>query len=413
MATEVNTGKKLKLIETDDINKVPFEEGQYIIVDDGMVYYDPTIGSSITDRMCLTPKQEVDVYVRSNNLTDEYYLSLQTKPHNGDLVVIKDLIEGTRNYIYSIYLYNDNEEDTNSSEWVKLTGSYSADNVYFDKDIVITTEIPGIELENGRKVINAVGKNVTEIFDAIFAPEKNPTITQPSIEISFPEAGAYELGTIITPTYDLNLNPGSYQFGPETEVIANSYKAVSSSNVTKSGKSGSFSQLTVNVGTNFYITATISHSSGTIPKTAKGDEFISGQIKAGTIQKVSPAITGYVEGLYFGTDSTKALTSNNVTSAYIRNLNKTRKGYENTDVDMIVPVGTKSIILACPEDSAGISKVFNHTANCDMAEAFGTPFRIKVNGNSTSSSYAKYYNVWIYTPAEPYEIAAKLTISRI
>ena len=58
-----DTGAVFELIETDNINKVPFKVGQYIIVDDGMVYYDPTTGSSINDRACLTPKNEVDINV--------------------------------------------------------------------------------------------------------------------------------------------------------------------------------------------------------------------------------------------------------------------------------------------------------------------------------------------------------------
>lgn len=413
MATDVNTGKKLKLIETDDINKVPFAEGQYIIVDDGMVYYDPTTGTSLEDRICLTPKHEVDTYERTNNRADEYYLSLQTKPIIGDLVIIKDLIPNTTKTVYTIYIYNNNDEDTNTAEWCKLTGSYNADNVFFDKDITITIPIDGIDLVNGRKTIASTGKSVTEVMDAIFAPEKNPTITKPSVILSFPEGKAYEIGTKVTPTYELELNPGEYEFGPETGVAANSYKVVSSNNVTKTTRTGSFSTITVSESTNFYIDASITHSSGVNPLTAKGEIYSNGKISAGTVTIESEHITGYVNGLYYGcSDDIK--NSTNITSSFIRNeLNSIKKGYTAEDVDMIVPVGTKSIMIACPVDSNGITKIYNHTANCDMTEAFGAPIVVKVNGNSTYDLYARNYNVWVYTPAEPYEIAAKLTITTL
>ena len=91
MTNEISTGKMLKLIETDNVYKVPFNAGQFIIVDDGMMYYDSTVGESLDDRICLTPKHEVDICIRENDLTDEYYLSLHTKPIIGDLVIIKDL----------------------------------------------------------------------------------------------------------------------------------------------------------------------------------------------------------------------------------------------------------------------------------------------------------------------------------
>ena len=278
MINNINTGKKLKLIETDDINKVPFEEGQYIIVEGGMVYYDPTSGHSLEDRLCLTPKYEIDIYERTNNKSDEYYLSLQTKPIIGDLVIIKDLIPNTTKYTYTLYVYNDNEEDTNTTEWCKLTGSYTTDNIFFDKDITITLPLEGIDLVNGRKTIPSTGKNINEVMDTIFSPDKNPTITQPSMILSFPQGGTYEIGTSITPTYELNLDPGKYEYGPETGVVANSYKVISSSNVTKNTKTGSFSTITVSESTDFYINASIIHSSGVIPLTVKEEEYITGKI---------------------------------------------------------------------------------------------------------------------------------------
>ena len=411
---EVNTGKTLKVIETDDINKIPFDGGQYIIVDTGMVYYDPTTGTSVENRVCLTPKQEVDVYTRDSGKTDEYYLGLQTKPINGDMVVIKDKIANTGKFTYSVYVYNNNDEDTNSEEWVKVTGSYVASNIYFDKEIVITTGLDENEYENGKKVIDAAGMSLTEVMDAIFSPEKNPIIEQPSVIIDFPQAGAYEIGASVTPSYEISLDPGNYQFGPDTNVKANSYKVLSSNGVTKSSKTGSFSTIKITESTNFYFDANISHSSGTIPVTIKGEPYTAGQIKAATITAESKHITGYVNGLYYGCSDTK-VSQSDIDSDFIKDLYKLGKGHEECDVDFVVPVGTESIIIACPVDSNGINMIYNNTVNANMTEAFGSPFEVKVAGADgvITSSYARMYNVYIYSPAEAYENSASLTIKLI
>lgn len=411
MPNEVNTGKKLKLIETDDINKVPFEQGQYIIVDDGMVYYDPTFGVTLDDRICLTPKQEIDVYVRSNNYTNEYYLALHTRPINGDIVIIKDLIPNTNKYIYTIYIYNDNPEDTNPSDWVKLTGQYRADDIYFDKDVTLTIDLPGHTLVDGKKTIPGVGKNLTEIFDSIFAPEKMPKIVPPSIEVKLNEAGKYQIGTVVTPTYEVVFNPGSYEFGPDTEVKLNSVRVVSSTGTTKSTTSGSFSAITITPDTNFYIEVTVTHSSGTIPMTVKGHNYAEGQIKAGTIKVKSAAISGFTTSLYYGCKTT-VIKPSDITSDFIKSLNSTATEPDTNTVNMVVPVNTRSIILACPESSGGLEKIYNETVNADMLEAFGAPTIVKVAGadNKLSSNYAKNYLVYIYSPAEPYEIKANLKV---
>lgn len=409
MINEISTGKILKLIETDDINKVPFNAGQFIMVDDGTMYYDSTIGKTIDDRLHLTPKHEVDVYERENKFTDEYYLSLQTRPIFGDIVIIKDLIPGSDKYSTTIYLYNDNTEDTNTNNWVKLSDSYNSDKVYFDKDLAISLDIPGIELTNGKKIINSTGKNLSEIFDIIFYPEKNPIITKPSIHVDFPEAGYYEIGTVITPTYNIKFNSGNYEFGPNTDVVVNEYEITSSDGFIKNTKTGSFSAITVDENTNFYLTGIVYHSAGTVPVTNKNNEYNEGQLMANGILDISPSITGYLNGMYYGT-SDEILTETDITSDIIKGLNKTDKAYDVEPVDMTIPVGTKSIIIACPNSETGIVKVFNHTANCDMIGAFGQPFVKKVMDASNSLLHAKKYNVWIYTPAEPYEFEANLTI---
>lgn len=405
MTTEVNTGKKLKLIETDDINKISFEAGQYIIVDNAMVYYDPTTGVSINDRVCLTPKNEVDIYVRERNNTDAYYLALHTRPINGDIVIIKDLIPNTTDkFIYHIYLYNNNTEDTNTDDWVKINDSYNAKNVYFDSDITITTDIPGVGLINGRKQINSTGKNIIEVLDEILAPEKYPNIVKPSFNLILNEAGNYMPNTKITPTYSIEVNPGSYEFGPETGIEITNCRVVSSNGSSKSTSSGSFSQITINEDTDFYITASINYNSGNIPLTAKGNNYPDGQIKAATVSITSEHIIGYRNGVYYGTFNEK-FTTITFTDSLLDSLNRSNKNFQSNDkYSMIVPQNTQSIIIIFDLGDSGSTndlKVINNTANCDMTGAFETK-SITINNRP--------YMLMIYNPASPYEITADLEL---
>ena len=45
-----------------------------------------------------------------------------------------------------------------------------------------------------------------------------------------------------------------------------------------------------------------------------------------------------------------------------------------------------------------------------MRTAFGQPKIINVLDGNNTTLHAKDYNVWVYTPAEAYEIATDLTI---
>ena len=72
------------------------------------------------------------------------------------------------------------------------------------------------------------------------------------------------------------------------------------SSITKTTRTGNFSTFTITESTDFYINASITHSSGTIPLTAKENEYTIGQITANTITMESKHITGYINGLYYG-----------------------------------------------------------------------------------------------------------------
>ena len=62
-------------------------------------------------------------------------------PSSGDIIIIKDLIINNK-WQYTAYVYD-------NGVWRAMDGNYNAENVYFDEDLITTTEIGNITLEDG------------------------------------------------------------------------------------------------------------------------------------------------------------------------------------------------------------------------------------------------------------------------
>lgn len=277
-----DTGIKFQIIETNDASKHPFKRGQFIIQDDGKIFYDPTTGmtdaygddkqdrlelikenkftefalnfgeNSINSYLSKVENPQIgdklyftyyngSIYVNAGRQfttsgwsvcsipidatyikldNDEVYLSLLNQHAiNNDICCISHLINGTEDkYENSLYIFYENE-------WHLLTDKYNAENVYFDEDIKTTLNIEGVNLINGIGTLPTKGKNLLESMQMILGPEKTPTIEQPNVEIILKNNSTLittntllEVGTPITPIVQCNLNPGHYEFGPATDV---------------------------------------------------------------------------------------------------------------------------------------------------------------------------------------------------
>ena len=160
-------------------------------------------------------------------------------------------------------------------EWHAMDGNYNAENVYFDEDLITTTAIGNITLTNGQATIATAGKNLKEVFQAIFVEEKDPTTTQPSVTVTLSKSGDYEVGTKVSTTYSARLKSGSYTYGPPTNVVSNSW-SVSDGTNTKDTASGAFDDITVGDDTNYVVTATATYGDGSIPVTNLGNPYSDG-----------------------------------------------------------------------------------------------------------------------------------------
>ena len=270
-----------------------------------------------------------------------------TEVSDGAFAVVKAAIAGGKSE-YTAYIYS-------GDAWKALDGNYNAENVYFDKDLLTTSAIGNIVLNNGQATIAAQGKNLKQLFDTIFVKEKNPTITPPSVTVTSPEAKAYEVGAKVTPTWSSTFNVGKYEFGPATGVTVESWAITDTAGNTATTKDGSFPQLTVGDNTSYKITSAATYTGGVVPVTNVGNAYASGQIKAGTATKiVATAITGYRNSFY-GT----MIEKKDVDSAAVRALSgKSNKALANgAKFNVAIPVGALRVVIAYPATLRDITSI--------------------------------------------------------
>lgn len=322
----------------------------------------------------------------------------------GNIAIVKELIHG-ENYQHTAYVY-----DAKLAAWKAMDGNYNAENVYFDENILTTSAIGVITLENGQATIPAAGKNLKELFNTILVKEENPSTTEPSVNITLDQAGSYEVGSKVSVTYSTSLNPGSYSYGPATGVTAKSYSVSNGVDPAKLTETGSFDDITVTDTTNYRLTSTITHTAGAVPVTNTGNPYEAGAIAEGSKENTSSAITGYRPFFYGMSATPKADMVYD--SAFIRGLTN-GKAYNASKTLTFTAAdleGVKRFVIAIPAASitstrTGIkSATITSSMNADALDFYNElETTIPVLGKDGYTQTVAY-RVWVY---EPTSIAAE------
>lgn len=282
--------------------------------------------------------------------------------------------------------------------------------VMFSRDLVFTETFGKYVPSGGKVTVPANGDSLLEVLLNAFATDSNPSITQPSVNISSSSFKAYEVGTNVTPAYTATLNPGSYQYGPATGITATSWNVVDNAAEpnTLTTASGSFPQMQVVDGTSYSITATASYGTGTVPNTALGQEYADGQIKAGSKSATKGTISGYRNGFY---GTTTSQSSGTFESNDIRALTATNKAVTAGTVwNISIPVGARSVIFAYPATIRDATSVLDANGlNAEIKTAF-TKIQVQVAGANGYNpiEYKVYYTN--YANANDTQNTYKVTI---
>lgn len=361
--------------------------GQWVAIDGG---------SSSLDQNILT-------YENTQKLTHEeiiFEVGTDTNFLKDDILIIKDVISIDEDkWQYTAYIYN-------GISWIAMDGNYNAENVYFDKDLVTTVSIGNITLEdNGRATIAAAGKNLKQVFDTIFVKEQNPIITDPSVSFDSVTSGKYEVGSYVTPSYFASFDPGNYEFGPDTEIIVNSWSVSNTQNETLDTASGEFTEIQITDDTSYTITATANHTAGTTPITNVGNDYEDGIIQAGVKSKTSNKIEGYRKTFY-GTLEEK----NELTSDDIRDLAKssTSAFVNGSKLTLTIPLNAMRVVIAYPATLRDVSSILDVNAmNAEIKSSFKKS-TIEVEGANDYSGIS--YKVYVLDYAEPNDTENTYTI---
>ena len=377
------------------------EDGLYVQVPDISSKMDKVSGATAGNLVKLDSNgQVVDAGVSADAIHEPVLFSGTTTPEEavggatpkkGDMCVISKTISGD--------LVEKTAYEYNGTSWVALDGNYNAENVYFAQDLITTSAIGNITLTNGQATIPAAGKNLKQVFDAIFVQEKNPTVTQPSVSVSCPQAKTYEVGETVTPSYTATLNPGSYQYGPATGITATAWSVQNTNSNQLTTNSGSFDAIQVTDDTDYYITATATYNDGAVPVTNVGNQYTAGQIKGGNKSGTSAHIKGYRAGFY-GTLTTKAGA---IDSALVRGLStKTTAAPAKGNVwNVSIPAGAIRVVFAYPATLGDVASVQDSNGmNAEVKTAF-TKNTVTVEG--AASYQGIEYNVYVYDMAEAVE----------
>lgn len=263
------------------------------------------------------------------------------------------------------------------------------ENVTMTDDFTATVNIGTFSVPaSGSGTIAAQGKTLKEFLSGLFAKAKDPNVTQPSVSISLAGAGAKEVGSEFTPSYSVNFNAGSYQYGPATGVTA-TYAVSDTASHTATAASGSFAKFTVADTTNYKVSVVATHTAGVAPKNNLGTPVDSKKIVAGTKNASSGTVTGYRNSFWGGVKSKEGTP----TSAIIRGLAGKKNGSisaGNTG-DAQESVGDMRVIIAVPAPRT-INSIKD--VNGLNAEAFSAFTHITVNVEGANGYTAKSYNVY-------------------
>lgn len=309
-----------------------------------------------------------------------------TNPKKGDMaVVVRTFVEGKESY--TAYIHD-------GTGFKAMDGNYSAENVYFDKDLKLTEAFGRYKPDaSGSVKVPSTGQSVYSLIDDAFSQSRNPTTTQPSASVSITaNSGTFEIGTKKNLTYSASLNTGAYSYGPTpTGVSATTYTATCDGK-TLTGATGTFENIVAD-GTK-KISISIAHSAGSIPKTNKGADYADGQIKAGTKTATSSQALIGVRYMFWG-PMTEDVALN---SANIRALAHKEESKAKTLATFGPGDNAVKVVVAVPAGRKITKVLLTSSMNADITSSFAKQTStVSVEGAQGYAGTA--YDVYVYQPA--------------
>lgn len=302
----------------------------------------------------------------------------------GDMGIVVETISDTDKKTYTAYVFN-------GENWTAMDGNYDASNVYFDNDFVYTAAIGVLSKPNSSAILAAKGKNVKQVLSSILAKEDNPKTTQPSINLDGSTGfGEYEVGTKVNLVGKIGTYAGAYTYGPATNVTFSDYQ-ITFGGVTADAQNHTFENVTV-TGAAQTMTASASHTEGSVPLTNLGGQYLAGKIAEGKKTASRNLVAGYRK-MFWGPMTADSI----VDSAAIRALSKSKKTATGGLGNFTAGANAVKIIVAVPKGRTISQVLLASSMNADITDQFVEQADVNVEGANGYDATA--YTVYMYKPA--------------
>ena len=394
-----------------NLNKTAKSEGNvYITTDSKEMYVDISADTRISIgkfRVVATEAALTALEATEGYSTESLYYvegSKLLKKWNGtEFVALNDT--SSLSTIVSSHTTRIENLETKMGDVIGTSGAVKADKVDTTQTITVTTPVGNYKA--GKKIPVT---NVQKILLDMLCQDIDPEKVNPTISITLTGAGAYEVGTKVTPKYSISTNKGKYtvtgQNDQDSGVTFSGFSAAETNRADGSQKtlntqSGTFVEMVVtdamaeNNG-GYYLKAAASSSDGSIPKSFLGNEVTSKQIKAASLSADSAKITGF-RPIFYG----EVNDTNEINSAYVRDLKTTGKAAANGSIYFTATASSKRFIVAIPTSSkkkitsAKITSSMNADATSNYKKQSAT---VAVEGAAGYTETVPY-DIWIYQPA--------------
>lgn len=340
---------------------------------------------------------------------------------NGDTAVVKTQIADTDKYTYTAYVY-----DSIAASWKAMDGNYDAENVYFNEDFIYTAAFGVLAKPASSATLSAKGKNLEQLLKSVLAQETKPTKPTPTTTLTATSANV-EVGTSISPKFNMAFDAKSYAYGSNTNTTANSTTGVVGGKYTITyNRQGTTTTLTGNFTTT-QLTAdaitvvegdntkdsklSVSYDAATegtyVPKTNIGNACEDRRVTAGTATATnSNKITGYY-GYFYGYKAAGSTIADPaaISSAQVRTLGS---GAATSFPKTIACNKMQQIFLACYKGKKSTIKVENATNGAPQTVVGPVDITVK-DAAGTDRTYSLWY-VDNTTP-DGGEITYKITAS--
>lgn len=285
----------------------------------------------------------------------------------------------------------------------------SADKIIFTEAVKTAYAVGNIKLENGVGVMAQKGESVADLFRNVWFKVLQPTVTQPSLSVSF-TAAAREVGTTIHPAYYSTFSDGKYSFGPATGVAVTEWRISDTEGNSSADWIGTYDVLLTDE-TAYQLTVEVDHSAGVAPYTNEGvaSEEVAG-IEAGTIIWKSPVVKGYRNSFYGAFTQADLDTFRGLTqSQTIRTLTKSEKALQNgSSFTVTIPTGAVRVVIAYPATLRDVTSIKDvNGMNAEIKSSF-MPSMVDVEGAKGYTAIP--YKVYTLDYAEAVETANTYTV---